>query len=116
MECIEPTQPQGKKILSQKTGLLCIFNLPVVSMEGQVNDHLVVAQYPLQAANFTAANGSKTILPGRRFSEGEADTYIPPLTKYYSQRNCSADLKMKRSFVCAVMCTEYCCSTAVVQR
>ena len=30
------------------TGLLCIFNLPVVSMEGQVNDHLVVvAQYPL---------------------------------------------------------------------
>ena len=96
MECIEPTQPQGKKFLSVLTVLFCLFNLPVVSMEGQVNDHLVVAQYPLQAASSTAANGSKTILLGRRFSEGEADTYIPPLTKYYFQSNCSADLKETR--------------------
>ena len=49
MECIEPTQPQGEK--SSGSGgklelVCCIFNLPVVSMEGQVNDHLVVAQYP----------------------------------------------------------------------
>ena len=57
MECIEPKQPQGKnpsRLVSSRTGgtgLLCIFNLPVVGMEEQVNDHLVVAQYPLQAAN-----------------------------------------------------------------